>query len=152
NMADSPQPRPTGGPPTSLRNWLSLSGGLIAVSSFFAFLLLFGIDLFAHHTNPYMGILAYVVAPGFLVVGTVLVVIGVIRERRRRRKGGPPRLTIDLSRSHDRKALGGFIAGAIIFLLVTALGSYHTYQYTESLQFCGQACHVPMKPEFTAYL
>ena len=39
----------------------------------------------------------------------------------------------------------------MVFLLLTAIGSNRTYHYTESVQFCGQACHVPMKPEFTTY-
>jgi nitrate/TMAO reductase-like tetraheme cytochrome c subunit len=38
-----------------------------------------------------------------------------------------------------------------VFLLCTAIGSYQSYQVSESVQFCGQACHGPMKPEFTAY-
>ena len=49
--------------PRLLRNWLSLSGVILSVSAVFAFVLLFGIDIFAKHANPYMGILAYVVAP-----------------------------------------------------------------------------------------
>ena len=36
----------------------------------------------------------------------------------------------------------------MLFLFVTALGSYQTYQLTESDQFCGKACHLPMNPEF----
>jgi hypothetical protein len=39
----------------------------------------------------------------------------------------------------------------LFLLLLTALGSYRTYQYTESVQFCGMVCHSVMKPEFTAY-
>ncbi len=37
------------------------------------------------------------------------------------------------------------------FLFVTALGSYETYQYTESVGFCGKTCHLPMTPQFVAY-
>jgi nitrate/TMAO reductase-like tetraheme cytochrome c subunit len=47
--------------------------------------------------------------------------------------------------------LAGFVASAVVFLLLTAIGSTRTYHYTESVQFCGQACHTPMKPEFTTY-
>jgi len=141
--------------PPFLRNWLSAAGFVIALGSLFAFLLLFAIDLFAHHGNPYMGILAYVVAPGFLFLGTFLIFLGKWIERRHARKpeaaGRPHALTIDLSRRRDRRALGGFVAGAILFLLLTAIGSNRTYHYTESVQFCGQACHTPMKPEFTTY-
>ncbi len=138
------------------RNWVSLSGMVIAVGSLFAFLFLFAIDLFAHHGNPYMGILAYVVAPGFFILGSLLVGVGAWMHRRHVRRaeaaGTEKHFVIDLARPRDRKALIGFVAGAVMFLLATALGSYHTYHYTESVNFCGQTCHVPMKPEYTAYL
>jgi nitrate/TMAO reductase-like tetraheme cytochrome c subunit len=138
------------------RNWVSLSGVVVAVSSFFAFLLLFTIDILAHHGNPYMGILAYMVAPGFTALGVFLIALGAWIHRRhvRRSQAGvvPRSFTIDLSRPRDKKALVGFIAGTVVFLLATALGSYNTYHYTESIHFCGQTCHTPMKPEYTAYL
>lgn len=139
------------------RNWLTYAGGVVAIGSFFAFLLLFAIDLFARTGNPYMGILAYVVAPGFLFLGLGLVVLGVWWQRRQERRAGltvtsiASRLTVDLSRPADRKKLQVFVAGSVVFLLFTAIGSYQTYHVSESVEFCGQACHVPMKPEFTAY-
>ncbi len=46
-------------------------------------------DLFAAHANPYMGILAYVVAPMFLLMGLAMVLLGYILETRRIRKGQP---------------------------------------------------------------
>ena len=138
------------------RNWISLSGVVIAVGSFFAFLLLFAIDLMGRASNPYMGILAYVVAPGFLILGLFLIVLGVWRHRRRVRQsraGTPPQdLMINLSRPRDQKIFAVFLAGSVVFLLLTAVGSQRTYHYTESVQFCGQACHAPMKPEYTTYL
>ena len=39
----------------------------------------------------------------------------------------------------------------MLFLLISALGSYQTYHFTESVQFCGQACHGVMKPEYVTY-
>ena len=62
-----------------------------------------------------------------------------------------PALQIDLSRPRDRRILGVFIAASLCFLLISAVGSYKTYQFTESVQFCGQACHTVMKPELTTY-
>ena len=47
-----------------------------------------------------------------------------------------------------------FIAVAmvtVIFLLFTALGSYRTYEFTDSVIFCGKTCHSIMTPEYTAY-
>src|SRR6185295_7121108 len=51
----------------------------------------------------------------------------------------------------DRKMMGLFLTGSVLFLLLSAVGSYHTYQFTESVQFCGQACHTVMKPELVTY-
>ena len=140
----------------NFRNWLSLGGLIILIGSLFAFLLLFAIDFFAAHGNPYLGILTYVVAPGFFILGAFFIFLGAIVERwhgsRKTPTALPHVLHIDLSRPRDRRVFGGFIAGAICFLLLTAIGSNRTYHYTESVQFCGQACHGPMKPEYTAYL
>ncbi len=135
------------------RNWISLSGLVVATASFFAFLFLFVIDIIAHHGNPYMGILAYIVSPFFLGLGFVLIYLGGWLHRRQLRKGqAATTFQIDLSRARDRKTLVAFVAGALTFLLVTAFGSYNTYHYTESVNFCGQTCHTPMNPEYTAYL
>ena len=66
---------------------------------------------------------------------------------------GPlPALRIDLTRPRDRRLFGLFLAGSVLFLLISALGSYQTYHFTESVQFCGQACHGVMKPEYVTYL
>jgi hypothetical protein len=150
-MSDPAQNDPKRG--QQYRNWVSLSGGVVATGSLFSFLLLFAIDIFAHHGNPYMGILAYVVSPLFFVLGILLLVLGAWLHRRRIRGGALPQtFTIDLSRPKDKRAFIGFIVGTVVFLLASAMGSYNTYHYTESNNFCGTACHTPMKPEYTAYL
>jgi len=134
-----------------MRNWISLAGLVIGVGSFFAFVLLFAVDIMSHHGNPYMGILAYVVAPGFLIFGTVLVIAGAWLKLRQEHRAQPGALagmlTIDLLRARDRRILICFGLVSIGFIFLTALGSYQTYHYTETVQFCGQACHV-MEPEF----
>jgi nitrate/TMAO reductase-like tetraheme cytochrome c subunit len=138
------------------RNWLSLAGLVLIVSSVFAFLFLLMLDLFAPGASPYIGILTYVVTPVFFLLGAVLGLLGWLIQRFRTARalaGAPPtRFTIDLSRQRDRRILVGFGVAAAIFLLITAVGSYETYHATKSVQFCGQACHEPMKPEYVAYL
>jgi nitrate/TMAO reductase-like tetraheme cytochrome c subunit len=108
----------------------------------------------AHFSNPYIGILTYLVAPGFLIIGLVMAALGaILRHRQIVKYSGPfPPLRIDLSRARDRRLFGFFLAGSVLFLLVAAIGSYQTYHYTESVQFCGQACHGVMKPELVTYL
>jgi len=135
------------------RNWLSLTGLVILVASFFSFVLLFLVDSLAHFSNPYVGLLTYIVAPGFLFIGLCLAVLGVVLRRRKARKNGEviPTCQGDLARPRDRRMLGIFLGLSTLFLLATAVLSYHTYHYTESVQFCGQACHTVMKPELVTY-
>ncbi len=137
------------------RNWISLTGTVIAIGSFFSFLLLSAFDLFAgEHTNPYVGILSYVVAPGFLLLGLGLFFFGgwLSRRQQRRDPDAPtPQLSIDLESPRDRKRLLWFALGTMTFLLFSALGSFQTYHLTETVEFCGKVCHEVMKPEFVAY-
>src|ERR1035441_6658963 len=119
--------------PTSLfRNWVSLAGLVLMASSVFAFLLLFFLDAVIYSSNPYVGILTFLVAPMFLVAGFVIFLFGAWRWRRRLAKanGSAPSLSInvDLSRAHDRRKLAFFVPASVGFLLLTAMGSYHTYQ------------------------
>ena len=144
-----PDPQPRLG---VFRNWLSLAGVVLTLGSLFSFVLLFVLDSLAHFSNPYVGILTYLVAPGFFVSGSCLTALGVwLRRRRSAKPGRLPSLTIDLCRVSDRRRLGWFIAGGVAFLLISAIGSYQTYHYTESVQFCGQACHTVMQPELVTY-
>src|SRR5215472_1845851 len=138
------------------QNWLSWAGILLAAAALFAFVLLFAIDSFAPAKNPYVGILAYVVAPFFFLLGLALMLLGAILHRRAERRAGHLEekhhvLQIDLSRKRDRRILALFAFGAVGFLFLTALGSYETYQLTESVEFCGKTCHLPMQPQFVAY-
>jgi len=153
--APPPEPQPEKMQrPRILRNWLSLAGVVIASGSLFCFLLLLLVDTMAHSANPYIGILTYMVAPFFLFTGIFLTVIGIVWERRQRKRGGAtwaPALQIDLSRRRDRRILGVFLLCSVLFLLVSAVGSYQTYHFTESTVFCGETCHTVMEPELVGH-
>lgn len=135
------------------RNWVSVTGLVIILGSVFSFLLLFTLDVIAHVPNPYVGILTYLVTPAFTAMGLMLTAWGAWWRRRRlaRMSGSAPPLAIDLSRAQDRKVLAYFIAGTVIFLLGTSITTYQSYHFTESVQFCGQACHTVMEPEMVSY-
>lgn len=157
-MTDS-ENNPTGASPAAKpsiwRNWISLAGAIVAAGSLFSFLLLFALDLMGRGaSNPYLGILCYVVAPGFLFFGAAVAAYGAWHQRRRLTHEPllhAPHLAIDLSRPRDRRVLLWFSLGTATFLLLSAIGSYQTFVYTESNQFCGEVCHSVMGPEFTAY-
>ena len=67
-----------------LRNPISLAGvalGIVSLANIFIFVL---IDNIAVKPSPYIGILAYMVSPGFLVLGLLLMLAGVLLERRKK--------------------------------------------------------------------
>ena len=136
-------------------NWTGLAGAILVVSSWFAFFLLLTLDFFAAVKSPYLGILTYLVAPFFFLLGGVLMVTGWFIHRFHSRHATPEvpltRFTIDISQPRHRKILLAFAVASAVFLLITSIGSYETYQVTKSVQFCGQACHEPMQPQYVAY-
>ena len=138
--------------PSLFRNWISLLGMVVAIGALFSFLLLFVLDAIAKFSNPYVSILTYIIVPQFLIGGMVLAFFGAWRERRRRAHGtGPTTLQIDLNQPRDRRNLVAFITGSVVFLLLSAVGSYNAFNFTESTTFCGETCHKVMKPELTTH-
>jgi nitrate/TMAO reductase-like tetraheme cytochrome c subunit len=134
--------------PSVFRNWISFVGIVVGLAALFAFLVLFALDAISHFSNPYVSLLTYMGVPGFLIGGIALFFLGAWLERRRRAKGsGPASLQIDLNRPRDRRMLITFVSGSVVFLLLTALGSYNAFNFTESVTFCGETCHKVMKPE-----
>jgi nitrate/TMAO reductase-like tetraheme cytochrome c subunit len=136
-----------------MRHPLSLLGAAIALVCLSGILILLLTDILGVQAKPYFGILAYLIFPAVLVLGLLAIPVGMWMERRRlRRNGGPtvyPR--IDLNLPTHRTAFVFFIGFVAFFLILTAVGSYRAYQFTESVVFCGELCHAVMKPEYTAY-
>jgi len=135
-------------------NWITAIGGVLAVGALFSFAFLVWMDFTQGDKNPYLGIFTYIVAPGFLVAGLATVFIGAWMQRRWAIKHAatmPDRWRLDFSDRRQRRVLTLFVAGAVGFLLLSAFGSYETYHYSESVQFCGEVCHRAMNPEFVAY-
>jgi hypothetical protein len=141
--------------PSLLHNWISIFGIIIAGCALFAVLFLIAIDFFRGFTHPYLGILTYIVVPAFLILGLSLTLFGLWRERSRRRRLAPgevpAHLRIDFNVPGQRNAFIVTLIITFVFLALTSFGTYQTYHFTESVQFCGQTCHTVMKPEHTAY-
>ncbi len=105
--------------------------------------------------GPYFGIVTYILFPGVVLFGIVVVLFGMRHESLRRRKAGTtearPFPALDLNDPGQRRwfVLGGAgFSGLFVFLSVAL---YNGVQVTESVTFCGATCHVPMHPEATAY-
>lgn len=140
---------------TLFRNYISFAGSIIVIAAVVSILLLFLIELSQSGANPYLGILTYVMLPGVLIVGLLVMLTGMLIERRRRRRSPDPDVLayprIDLNDARQRRVAIVVLTLSFIFICATAFGSYRAYEYTESVSFCGEACHSVMKPEFVAF-
>ncbi|MBV8051148.1 MAG: NapC/NirT family cytochrome c, partial [Acidobacteriaceae bacterium] len=139
----------------ALRNPISLSGAALALVSLGNIVFLFLIDVLSTTPSPYVGILAYMVAPGFLILGLLLIAVGAWWDTRKRRDQIPGEtvryLRVDFNDPTQRGAVAFFFSFTIVFIGMSVVGSYKAYEFTDSVQFCGQLCHSVMNPEFTAY-
>jgi hypothetical protein len=139
----------------SFYNSITYFGVVLSVFILTCEFFLFAIDFFSTSQSIYLGLITYVVLPPFLVIGLLLIPIGARLKQRRILHGSaekkPKPIVIDLSLSTHQNAVFIFIVGTLILLIMTAIGSYKAYNYTESTQFCGVTCHGIMKPEYTTH-
>ncbi|GAB4338613.1 MAG: NapC/NirT family cytochrome c [Candidatus Abyssubacteria bacterium] len=152
-MTSTPQPEKLQKP--LLQNRISIAGLLIAGASLFLILFFLVIDFIGGGRSIYTGIVAYMVLPVFLVGGIAIIIAGVLLERHRRHLEHPEHLplfpVLDLNDPNKRRTLLWVVSAIALFLLLSAVGSYRAYHFSDSVAFCGETCHQVMKPEFTAY-
>jgi hypothetical protein len=136
-----------------LRNPISLVGMLLATSSSLLFLVMFLADLFGLHTNPYIGIVFFLIIPGVFIFGLLIVPLGAWLTRRRQLhpQAPTPWPRLDLNDPVQRRGVLIFTALTAANVVIVSLAAYRGVEYMDSVQFCGQTCHTVMKPEFTAY-
>jgi nitrate/TMAO reductase-like tetraheme cytochrome c subunit len=141
--------------PKSYYNPLSYAGTAIALIALFMFFFLYVLSSFSSVEQAYVGIVLFLVIPFFIILGLVLIPIGMWRRARWMKKTGemPKRdyPVLDLNQPRQRNATIIFTAGTLVFLFLSAFGSYEAYHFTESVEFCGKLCHEIMEPEYTAY-
>jgi hypothetical protein len=128
---------------------------VITTASAVVFLVVFLADLLGMHTNPYIGILFFLILPGIFVVGLILIPLGAWIERRRRARGRKPSElrwpSIDLNNPHHRTTAIAIFALTLVNVVIVSLAAYRGVEYMDSTEFCGQVCHSVMKPEATAH-
>jgi nitrate/TMAO reductase-like tetraheme cytochrome c subunit len=155
-MAETPSSVPLSGLArlrALIANPISIIGLALAFVALGNILFLFFLDMTSDHPSPYVGILAYMVAPGFLALGLLLTVFGAFFSRRKRLQttGEASCFRLDFSDPSQRGAVALFLSFIIVFVGLSVVGSYKAYTFTDSVGFCGQLCHTAMAPEFTAY-
>jgi len=141
--------------PASAYNYISFSGAVIALISLFMIVFLFVISTVFGAGGSYLGLIVYILLPGIMMVGLLMIPLGMMRALRKQRKTGEITTlnwpVINLNEERHRNAFLIFSVGTAVFLFLSAVGSYEAFHYTESVSFCGTICHSVMHPEYTAY-
>lgn len=136
---------------------ISLLGAMVVTVTFPFLVGAILYDLTFHIPNPYFaGFVYMILGPGF-IGGLVLIFVGLFFA-----KGQEEVRLFTLAYFRDKLAdesgydkirklvfVGVFLT--CINLFVVGIMAYSGYHYMESNSFCGEVCHVPMTPEFTAY-
>ncbi len=141
--------------PDSIYNWITIAGTVIASISLFMIIFLFSISLLFDKGGSYLGLVIYIILPGFMILGLLLIPLGMLRNHfKSKGKEKPEKVSfpvVDLNDIKHRNAFFIFVIGSVLLLFLSALGSYEAFNYTESTEFCGELCHSVMKPEYVAY-
>ena len=74
--------------PPSSKNWLSIIGSIIAGINLALIIVLFIISTIFNKANTNLGLFIYIILPGFMIFGLLLIPVGMYRERKMVRKSG----------------------------------------------------------------
>jgi hypothetical protein len=128
-------------------HWLNLLGAALVTTAGFSWLFVLPVHLRGNASNPYIGLLVFIYIPVIFFLGLALMPVGFYLAKQRVAKG----LASKLDRKTSLRRLAIFF-GVTTFLniLIGTQLTYRAVEHMETVQFCGQTCHV-MKPEFTAH-
>jgi hypothetical protein len=128
-------------------HWVSLLGAAVVTTAGFSWLFAAPTELRGHTSNPYIGIVPFIIIPVVFIAGLLLIALGVVLARTRIEKG---LLTAPNRQAYLRKLAIFFAATSAINIVIGTQGTCRAVEHMETAQFCGQSCHV-MKREFTAH-
>lgn len=142
--------------PSSIKNWVSITGAILAVFNLATILSLVILHSLFNFGGAYIGLFIYMALPAFMIFGLILIPIGMRINRRRAKEeelAGEERNwpILNFNNIATRNASIIFVVGTVFLLIISSVGSYEAFHFTESVEFCGKLCHQVMEPEFVTY-
>jgi nitrate/TMAO reductase-like tetraheme cytochrome c subunit len=137
------------------QNPISLLGAVLTTSAGVTLVMFWAYEILkGGAVHPYTGIVFFLILPGIFLIGLLLMPLGALLRRRKLRREGKlaqPYPAIDLRRPVLRRALVLVIFASALNATLMGIASYKGVEHMDSVEFCGQTCHVVMAPEFAAY-
>lgn len=128
-------------------HWISMLGVTLVTLAGCSWLFLLPVHMRGRVDNPYIGLLIFIAIPVFFFLGLALIPIGIALTRRR---WAASLDTFPDRQQAWRRAGVFFTVMTMANVLIGSQASYRAVEHMETVQFCGQSCHV-MKPEFAAH-
>jgi nitrate/TMAO reductase-like tetraheme cytochrome c subunit len=130
-------------------HWLGLLGTALVTTAGISWLFVLPLQIRGHASNPYIGIVAFLILPAIFFAGLAMIPVGVYLGKRHI-PIGHQEPTFD--RKVALRRLAWFLGiTTVLNIIIGTQITYRAVNYMGTPQFCGQACH-SMSPEFAAYL
>jgi hypothetical protein len=136
------------------RHPLAIAGAFITAVSGVVFLALLVAALIGLFDNPYAGLVVFVAVPAVFVLGLLCIPFGMWLQRRklaRHPETADDWPVFDFRIQRVRRMALILTAAAALCVAIALVAGYGSLHWMESPTFCGQACHTPMHPQFTAW-
>ena len=114
-------------------------GVALVTTAGFSWLFVLPLQLRGHASNPYIGILVFIVIPVIFIAGLLLIAAGVFLAWRRIKEGLP---VGEDRRTYLRRLAIFFAVTTAVNIVIGTQGTYRAVEHMETVQFCGQSCHV----------
>jgi hypothetical protein len=142
-------------PEALARDPLAIAGAVITTASAVVFIALVIAMLAGMLDNPYAGLVVFIAIPAVFVIGLLLMPLAAWRQRRALLRdphaaapAGWPVIDFRIASVRRTTLLIALLTAAnVVIILLAGYGGLHAM---ESPGFCGQACHTPMHPQFSA--
>jgi hypothetical protein len=129
-----------------LCDWVASAGAIITTTSAVVFLTF----AFQDFSNPYFGIVVFLILPALFLLGLLLIPLGVWRCSRR--QGGlrnVPR--VEMRGTRTLQFFGLIAILTIVNVAIISAAAYSGVHYMDSNEFCGTVCHTVMTPQYVTY-
>ena len=141
-------------PGTLARHPLAVAGALVTTTAGVVFVALLVAALIGLFDNPYAGLIVFVAVPAIFVLGLLCIPLGMWLQRRklaRHPETADEWPVFDFRQPRIRRMALLFTAATATCVAIGLVAGYGSLHWMESPTFCGQACHTPMQPQFTAW-
>ena len=128
-------------------HWITMAGVTLVTLAGCSWLFLLPAHMRGRVDNPYIGLLVFIAIPVVFFTGLLLIPVGIALGKRR---VAPNLATLPNPGKAWRRAGIFFGVMTLANIVIGSQVSYRAVEHMETVQFCGQSCHV-MKPEFTAH-